>query len=116
MAAAGFTIPPLESRSSATSDIPATSASQLREGDDHARLLVVAPVRLVRGALEVAEVAVGACGLKAIARLGAFFSGALDSLRRFLDSGLPDADLVFTSAVPDEVRTYSPIVVLEGGL
>jgi hypothetical protein len=62
------------------------------------------------------EVAMGACRLESIPGLGAFFSGPLHSLSGLFGPGFPDADLVFGVAVADDVGTYTPIIVLEGGL
>jgi hypothetical protein len=114
--AAGFTIPPLGLRSSATSDVPpcTPATSQLSEGEDHVWFMVISEIFAPRGPVQVGEVSVGACGLQTVARLRAFFAGALDSLRRFFDPGLPDSDLVFAVTVADDVRADAPIVVLEG--
>jgi hypothetical protein len=101
---------------SSTSDIPpvVSATSQLSEGEDHVRVVVVVEVLAVGCAVQVCEVAVGARGLEAIAGLGALFPGMLHSLGGLLDSHLPDTNLVFAVAVADNVRTDPPIVVLEG--
>jgi hypothetical protein len=113
---AGFTIPPLGLRSSATSDIaPASASSQLSEGEDHVGVVVEAEVFTAGRAVQMREVTVGARGLKAVSGRGAFFAGTLHSLGGFLDSGFPNPDLLLTIAIPDDVRADSPIVVFEGG-
>jgi hypothetical protein len=56
----------------------------------------------------------GSSGLQAVAGVHALFVGPLNSLCGFLDSGLPDADLVFGLSVADEVRADPPVVVLQG--
>jgi hypothetical protein len=113
-AAAGFIIPPLVLRSSATSELSSPPSCQLAEGKDHAGVVVVLPVFWLVGALEVCEVAVGPRGLQAEPGLYPFFSGSLDALRGLFDPGLPDADLVFGLSVADEVGADPPIVVFQG--
>jgi hypothetical protein len=94
-AAAGFTIPPLVLRSSATSELSSPSSCQLTKGKDHAGVVVVLPVFWLVSTLEVREVAMGPGGFQAEPGLYPFFPGSFDPLRGFLDPGLPDTDLVF---------------------
>jgi hypothetical protein len=101
---------------SATSDVASSSSSQLSKGDDHVGVVVVTPVFWLVGALEMGEVAMGACHFESEPGLGAFFSGPLHSLGGLFSSGFPDADLVFGVTVADDVGTYAPVVVLESSL
>jgi hypothetical protein len=112
--AAGFIIPPLVLRSSATSELSPSSSCQLAKGKDHAGVVVVLPVFWLVSALEVREVAMGPGGLQTEPRLYPFLACSLDSLRGLFDPGLPDADLVFGLSVADEVRADSPVVVFQG--
>ena len=97
-------------------DVPPSATSQLWEGDDHIGLLVVPPIICIGGAIQVAEVAVGAGGFKAVVGLLVLFLRMLHPLHGLLDSGLPDANLVFTCAVAHEVCADPPFIMPEGGL
>jgi hypothetical protein len=112
--AAGFIIPPLVLRSSATSELSSSSSCQLAKGKDHAGVVVVLPVFWLVGALEIPEVAMGPRGLQAEPRLYPFLARPFDALRGLFDSGLPDADLVFGLPIADEIGADSPVVVFQG--
>jgi hypothetical protein len=76
--AAGFIIPPLVLRSSATSDMSASSSRQLPEGKDHTGVVVVLPVFWLVSALQVGEVPVSVGGLQMVAGLYPLFACPFD--------------------------------------
>jgi hypothetical protein len=79
-AAAGFIIPPLVLRSSATSVVSSSSSCQLAKGKDHTGVVVVLPVFRLVGVFQVGEVSVGSSGLQAVPGVHPFFAALLDSL------------------------------------
>ncbi len=119
--AASFTIPLLGLRPSLASYIalPAMVTKLwlwLGDGRDDVGLLAPTPVLCMVRATEVLEVLVGPCSLQPMMHQCAVLPGPLDLLAGLLQPGLPDADLVLTLFIADNVHAYAPIVVLEGSL